>query len=345
MIVREIKLKLTKKQENQFREYIHILTGVYNWTIRTIKIKAGYNEYPNHFDLCNNTSGHAKRIGVNAQVFQATIKQAYNAWDRCFKKISKEPRLHSKFYKLRSFVFPQFDRKRLLQKTIKLPSLGEIRYIKQDIPEGTIKTVRIIKRASGWYAQITLDTNSTFSVKQTENSIGIDTGFNMLATLSDGTEVENQRNYVKSQKRLAQAQRGKNKKLVAKLCEKIANKRKDHNHKVSRTFVENYKYIAITNDNLKRQSKIFGKSVGDAGIAQLRNFILYKSINNNRVCILVDSKNTTKTCGNCGALTGPTGLHGLKVREWVCSSCGERHLRDINSAKVILKLGFGINLE
>ena len=34
----------------------------------------------------------------------------------------------------------------------------------------------------------------------------------------------------------------------------------------------------------------------------------------------------------------------LKVREWECSSCGEVHDRDKNSAKVILALGLGTNL-
>ena len=157
-------------------------------------------------------------------------------------------------------------------------------------------------------------------------------------------KYENERNFVKGQERLSQAQRGKNKKLVARLHERIKNRRKDCNHKVSREIVQSYKEIYVTNDNLRGQSKIFGKSISDAGISQLRNFISYKSGNHSRIFKLVDSKNTTKTCGGCGSLTGPIGLHMLHVRVWECSACGAQLDRDINSANVILKLGLGYSL-
>ena len=51
------------------------------------------------------------------------------------------------------------------------------------------------------------------------------------------------------------------------------------------------------------------------------------------------------TCGNCGNLTGPTGLSKLAVRVWECSACRAVLDRDVNAANVILKLGFGMNLE
>ena len=51
------------------------------------------------------------------------------------------------------------------------------------------------------------------------------------------------------------------------------------------------------------------------------------------------------TCSNCKSLTGPTGLDGLKVRNWVCTACGAVHDRDLNSAMVILNAGVGTTLE
>ena len=90
---------------------------------------------------------------------------------------------------------------------------------------------------------------------------------------------------------------------------------------------------------------MFGKSIQDAGIAQLRQFILYKGDVHGRKCVLVDSKNTTMTCSNCGALTGPAGLLGLAVRNWECGACGAQHDRDINAAKVILNTGLGWSLD
>lgn len=344
MIVREIKLKLNKKQEEEFESYLWKLTGLYNYVSRKIQLDAKDKIYHSYYYLQNLLSGHAKKIDIQSQVFQATIKQAYNAWDRCFKKLAKQPKLKGIHNKLRSFTFPQFDNKNLFERKIKLPRLGTVRYHKRTLPKGKIKLVRVVKKASGWYAQLTIDAKHIFPVKKTEEAVGIDTGFKNLAILSNGIKYENHRNYVKGQKRLAQAQRGSDKKLTARLHERIANRRKDHNHKVSREIVENYQKIAITNDNLRGQSKIFGKSVSDAGISQLRNYILYKSESHNRETRLVDSKYTTMTCGNCGQRTGPTGLSKLGVREWECSDCGSVLDRDTNAAKVILAFGFGTNL-
>ena len=136
----------------------------------------------------------------------------------------------------------------------------------------------------------------------------------------------------------------KNKKLVARVHERIKNQRKDSNLKAATAIIQKYSTIYITNDNLRGQSKIFGKSVQDAGIAQLRQFISYKGDNHGRKCVLVDSPYTTVTCSSCGSRTGPTGLNGLAVRNWVCSVCGTLHDRDTNSGKVVLNFGLGYNL-
>ena len=87
MIVRELKLKLNKKQLKELEECLWYLTGLYNWTIRKIELDAKYKIYHSVFGLNNLLSNHGKRIGVHSQFFQQTIKQAYNAWERCFKKI------------------------------------------------------------------------------------------------------------------------------------------------------------------------------------------------------------------------------------------------------------------
>jgi len=345
VIVRELKLKLTKVQETTLSNWFWSLTAIYNFGIRKIELNAENKIYFSKQDLQNLLADHSKKLGIPSHTIQATLLQAYTAWDRCFKKLAKKPKLKSIRNKMRSITFPDIlARARLKDKTVNLPGVGSLRYFKQDIPEGKIKLAKIVRKASGWYCQLTLDTKHVFKVQETLKAVGIDTGFKHLAILSDGTKIENQRNYVRGQVRLAQAQRGNDKKLSARLQERIANRRKDHNHKVSRTIVENYKEIYITNDNLRGQAAIFGKSVSDAGISQLRSFLLYKGDHHGRVVKLVDSKNTTLTCGSCGSRCGPRGLSGLAVRVWECSACGAVLDRDINAANVILKLGLGYSL-
>ena len=345
MITRELKLKLTKKQATQLNDWLWILTGVFNWAKRKIEQDAHDKIYYSKMDFQNLLADHGKKLGVPSHTVQGTLTQAWTAWDKCFKKLFKAPHLKSVRNKLTSIPMPDsIPRSRLTDKKIKLPGLGEVRYFKQEIPPGKIKQARIVKRSSGWYVQLTLDVKHIFPAKDTEETVGIDTGFKHIAVLSNETKYENERNFIKGQKRLAQAQRGKNKKLSARLHERIKNRRKDHNHKISKEIVQKYKEIYVTNDNLRGQSKIFGKSVNDAGISQLRKFIIYKGDHHNRLVKLIDSKYTTMTCSNCGALTGPTGLDGLAVRDWVCSVCGTHHDRDINSAKVVLNLGLGCSL-
>ena len=82
----------------------------------------------------------------------------------------------------------------------------------------------------------------------------------------------------------------------------------------------------------------------DAGISQLREFLIYKGDNHGRKVSLVDSKYTTMTCSSCLARSGPTGLSGLDVRNWECSVCGAFHDRDVNAAMVILDSGLGYSL-
>lgn len=55
--------------------------------------------------------------------------------------------------------------------------------------------------------------------------------------------------------------------------------------------------------------------------------------------VAVNERNTTRTCIYCGALTGPTGISGLKVRYWQCSACGRGQDRDVGSAWNILQAG------
>jgi len=46
---------------------------------------------------------------------------------------------------------------------------------------------------------------------------------------------------------------------------------------------------------------------------------------------------TTKNCPDCGAPTGPSGIHNLHVRRWICSECGTIHDRDFAAARSIAR--------
>ena len=344
MIVRTLKLKLTKTQEAMLNQWLWNLTGVYNWAIKKIEHDSADKIYHSQMSFQNLLADHGKKLDIPSHTLQGTLRQAYDAWQRCFKKLSKKPHLKGMRNKLNSISFPDALRKPRDNK-ISVPGLGKVRYHKQDLPGANIKCGRIIKKASGWYLCLWLDCDHKFPVKDTDKAVGIDPGFKTLLTLSDGTKFENPRELRKGAKRLAQAQRAHNKRLAARLQERQANRRNDRNHKISRCLVENYKTIFYSDDNFKGMDKIFGKSVNEAGLGDLIGKLDYKCRVGGRRLEGKNSKHTTMTCSSCGALTGPTGLDGLAVRQWVCSACGAVHDRDTNSAVNILNAGLGTSHE
>jgi transposase len=343
MIVRILKLKLNKTQETTLNQWLNNLTSVYNWGLKKIELNAKNKIYFSKYDFINLLADHGNKLDIPSHTIQGTLTQVHNSWNRCFKKISKKPKLKGQRNKLNSIPFPD-PFKFPVENRIGIPGLGKIRFHKQDIPLAKIKNGRILKKTSGWYLCVCLDTNSKFPVKDTDKVVGIDPGFSTLLTLSDGTKIENPRELRKGAKRLAQAQRGKRKKLASRLSEKQSNQRSDRNHKISRKLVENYATICYSNDNFKGMTKKFGKSVLEAGLGQLIGMLTYKSRLGGRKLIPVNSVRTTMTCGNCWSLTGPTGFSGLKVRSWECSACGAVLDRDLNSAQVVLKIGLGTSL-
>ena len=343
MIIRQLKLKLNKAQESQLNEWLWHLTGVYNWGLRKIELDARDRIYYHPMTFKGLLAGHSNKLDIPSHVLHGVLIQAHTAWQRCFKKIAKKPRLKGQRNKLNSIPFPD-PINSPKDGRIGIPYMGRLRFHKQALPEGKIKCGRIIKRASGWYLCLWIDTVHSFKVEDTEREVGIDPGFSTLLTLSDGTKIENPRELRKGELRYAQAQRGKRSKLAARLQEKQGNRRKDRNHKISRKLVENYKTIFYSDDNFKGMTKKFGKSVSEASLGQLIGMITYKGNICGRTIVPVNSRFTTMTCSSCGAISGPKGWDGLAVRQWGCA-CGAQHDRDINAACNVLYAGAGAALN
>ena len=214
-----------------------------------------------------------------------------------------------------------------------------------ELPEGRIKCGRIVKRASGWYLCLFMDVAVKKIERVGNGVIGIDPGFKNLLTTSEGEVIEHPREFELAQKRLAQAQRGHDHKLAPRIQERIRNRRKDRNHKLSRRLVAENIEIYFSKDNSKGMAKKFGKSVASSGHAQLRGMLAYKSLASGTRYVEVDARFSTLSCSVCGAQSGPRGLSGLAVRQWTCAECGTSHHRDINAAMNTLMAGAGLALE
>lgn len=346
MIQSQIKLRLSATKEAQLNGWLNILTGVHNWAVRKIEQDAKDGIYYTGMGFQNILADHGKRIGIPSHTVQGMLSQVHAAWTRCFKKQGGKPKLKGMRRKLNSIPFPDPIRSPE-GNHIKLPGIGLLRFHKQDIPDGKIKCGRIVKRASGWYLCLFIDAERKPIERKASGMIGIDPGFKDLIVTSDGEKVPHPKELQSSLKRLGQAQRGINRKLVARLHERIKNQRKDRNHKLSLRLVQENTLIVFSKDNIKGIAKKFGKSVASSGHAQLRSQLAYKCLVGGTRYAEVSGRNSTKTCSACGCLSGPSGWGGLAVRDWTCAGCGTHHDRDVNAAQNTLVLGLELpsNLE
>lgn len=190
-----------------------------------------------------------------------------------------------------------------------------------------------------WYINLTCE-DLQYTYKKTGKSVGVDLGLRATASYSDGTSFDNARYYQKSQEKLSKAQRAKKKKQVKNIHRKIANQRKDALHKETTRLIKEYDLIVVGDVSSKKLVKTrMAKSVHDVSWGIYKTLLAYKTIRFGKEMKVVKESFSTVTCSSCFGRTGPSGLSGLKVREWACSECGEIHDRDTNAAKNILRFG------
>lgn len=343
MIQRQLKLKLTPRQGRELERWLFHLTAVWNWAVRRMEMDADAGIYRTSLDFRNLLNGHGAKIGVAQDAICGTLWTAYTARQNCFKKRARKPRFKGRRNRLNSIAFAHG--RKVVQDRLIVPVIGRLRFHAQDIPEGHIGQMRIIKRASGWHACLFIKIEPEPVPRIAAGRIGIDPGFGSLLTLSTGEKIDHPRELEASAQRLAQAQRGNNRQLASRLHERIANQRKDRNHKLSRRLVSENILIAFSADRHTAIARRFGKSVTSSGHHQLRSMLSYKSRAGGTTYIEPDSRNSTRTCSSCGALSGPTGLAGLKVREWDCGACGAHHDRDTNAGMNALIAALGASDE
>lgn len=342
MIQVQLKLKPTPRQSRQFEHWLRHLTSVWNWAVKKIENDGRDGIYYSSLGFRNLLNGHGSKIGVSQDAICGTLWTAYASWQRCFTKRSRKPRLKGRRNRLNSIAFAHGST--MKDERLIIRGIGRVRFHKQAIPAGHISQLRIVRRSSGWYACLFIKAEPNAIGRAASGRIGIDSGFKHLLTLSSGEKVEHPRELEVSAQRLAQAQRGGNAKLASRVQERISNRRKDRNHKLSRRLVSENTFIAFTKDRISGIARKFGKSVASSGHHQLRSMLEYKSRAGGTTYVEPDSKNSTMRCSACGALTGPTGWDSLAVRQWTCG-CGAEHDRDINAAVNTLLSGLELAHE
>jgi putative transposase len=350
----------TKKQRDQFAQHFGCARFVYNWGLeRKIESYQKTGKSPSCFDLIKEMVAVLKvenmwLTEVNSQSLQMALRNLDNAFTSFFKKRGKFPKFKSKKSR-QSFQCPQSVTVDFTKKKLNIPKIKGIKVKVDREFVGKIKTTTISRTPTGkYFASILVDDGLDLPEKNSpkkNDSVGVDLGIKDFAVLSTGEKIANPKNLIKDEKKLAKKSRQLSKKKkgsanrrkarvkLALLHEKVANKRKDFLHKLSKRLISENQAVCLEDlavANMLKNHRL-ARHISDTGWGMFRSFCEYKADWYGKTTLVIGRFcPSSKLCDKCGTVNKDLKL---KDRVWTCS-CGTTHDRDILAARNILNFAF-----
>jgi putative transposase len=177
--------------------------------------------------------------------------------------------------------------------------------------------------------------------------VGIDVGLSTFAYLSTGEQIANPRflraeeaALTRAQRKLSKApqgskQRAKKRKVVARVHERIANRRKNFIEQAVCKLIKQFGLLAVEAlvvRNMIRNPKL-AKSIADVSWSQFFARLQAKAEEAGRQVVRVNPAYTSQTCSACGHRQPMP----LSVRVYECPQCGLIIDRDHTGSKNILE--------
>ncbi len=307
---------------------------------------------PTYYQQKRNLTAARKVIptlaAVHSQVLQDVIGRLEKAFNALWNSGHGFPRFKKRF---RSFTFPQLGKEPIGEKTIKLPSIGEVSAtLHRPIPIGfDAKQARVVRRPSGWYVQIVLQSEE--SIPETTpcgHAIGIDVGLNSFVATSDGELIARPKFFVDAQHRLKGLNRKVSRKKkgsknqqkarqkVARFYEGLANRRRDFHRKTAHHLCDQAGMVFAEELNLKGLAKgILGKHCLDAGWGAFLDTLAWIAWKRGIYFSKVSASGTSQECPACGVSV----KKDLSIRVHHCPECRYETDRDVASGQVIRNRG------
>lgn len=361
-------------QEAMLDEWLEICRRSYNYALRELKDWIASRKCP--IDRCSleseyimsadypfpsyhrqqNQLPEAKKLfpllaKVPSQVLQTIIRRLHDSWDSFRERGFGFPRF-KKYGQMKSLLFPQFRSDPLTGWQINLPKLGKVQInLHRPIKSGfIIKQVRVLKKAKGWFAVISMQSDWELPEITTPfgHFLGIDVGIDKFLATSDGF-LEGGRKFFKSeqsklkslQRRLARKQkRSKNYEKARRKIERqhnhIAFKRKDYHFQLAHQVCDMGDSIFMEDIDFRIMAKGFlGKHTLDAGFGQFRAILQYVCKVRGKFFGLVNHRGTSQVCPNCRIALRKE----LRERVHDCPECKYRLDRDVAAAQEICNRG------
>jgi putative transposase len=288
---------------------------------------------------------------VSAVVLQQALADLNTAYRDFFASITGKrkgrkvapPRFRSRKDDRQAIRFTKNSRFKVLDNgRLRLPKIGDLHVRWSRTLPSDPSSVAIIKDAAGRYFASFVVQTTDESLPPAESEVGIDLGLTHFAVLSDGTKVaapkflrRAARKLRKLRKSLSRKAKGSNnrKKAVAKVARahaRVADTRRDWQHKLSTTIIRENQTVYVEDLCVVGLGRTrLAKSVHDAGWAGFTAMLEYKAARWGRTFARVDRFfPSTRMCSDCGRINEKMALN---VRAWDCP-CGSHHDRDVHAA-------------
>lgn len=300
----------------------------------------------------------------NTKVMNQAIRQMDGAYQKFFKQHNGFPKFKTKKDK-QSALFPYeaISKKNTFEtKHISLTTpLKNIKFRCSDLYfrrlqkyNKNIRSATLSKTKSGNFflsILVKMDDTELKKFEHTNKQVGIDLGVKDFVITSDGEAFENKHFFKKKEKQVKKLQRqlsrkvkGSNNRMkgqihIARLSERISNKKETYIHYVINELLTYFDTIFMEDLNVKGMLKNhhLAKAIQEVGFYKFKETLVNKALVNNKKVVFIDRfYPSSKTCSQCGYKK-----QNLKLsdRFWICHGCGTKHDRDVNAARNILLEG------
>jgi len=268
------------------------------------------------------------------------------------------PKFKSK-YREQSIIHSASIHADLKNQKIKLPkNIGWVKCKMDRLKPGKLKSITVRRTTTGkYFVSLLIDDDQKLPLKApipSKNEIvGVDMNIHVFLATSEGNVIENPRYYDANKKRLRRAQRklsrrvkgSKNRKkqklVVARQHEKIANKRNNFIHSAS-NLLSKKQCVAIEDLSIKKmmtkgsgkKKKNIAKGFSDTALGEFKRQLQYKTDWQGTNLLVTNPENTNKKCNSCGA------INNAAAEVYTCSTCATELHRGYNSAINIRNLAY-----
>ena len=218
---------------------------------------------------------------------------------------------------------------------------------------GKIKTITVKRNSLGeWFIFISCDLSNFTPLRvepMTSKRAGFDFGLKTFLVSSDNECIESNeflKNVLKelktAQQELSRKKKGSkarkvSKIKVAKIYQKVTNKRTDFQFKLALDLVKRYDYLFFETLNLEEMKKKWGRKISDYSFSNFLKILEFKAREYLKVFFQISKWfPSTKACSCCGAVKESILL---TERTYNCSHCLLEIDRDFNASLNIKKEG------